>query len=240
MRRATLIALGMIAVGVGGCSRDQAVIDLTSAATDGQATTEPTSTATRPTSTATVPTSTGTEPAATDGAIVGQTVTGHAPVSRDGSLTVVILEPETAMSIETPTEPVRMDQLGMEFLPPVLLAGTGQPVHFRNSEDVLHNVRVYNIESKDTAFNISTPLGGTYEHRFDVAGTYRVACDIHPAMGASVVITAAPYATVAERDGSFVFDDVLPGAYRAIVHFGGERTEQRVDIAPSATELALD
>ena len=226
MRRATLIALGMIAVGVGGCSRDQAVTDLTSAATDGQATTEPTSTAT--------------ETAATDGAAVGQTVTGHAPVSRDGSLTVVILEPETAMSIETPTEPVRMDQLGMEFLPPVLLAGTGQPVHFRNSEDVLHNVRVYNIESKDTAFNISTPLGGTYEHRFEVAGTYRVACDIHPAMGASVVITTAPYATVAERDGSFVLDDVLPGAYRAIVQFGGERTEQRVDIAPSVTELALD
>ncbi len=240
MRRATLIALGMIAVGVGGCARDQAVIDLTSAATDGQSTTDPTSTTTRPTSTGTVPTSTGTEPAATDGAVIGQTVTGHAPVSRDGSLTVVILEPETAMSFETPTEPVRMDQLGMEFLPPVLLAGTGQPVHFRNSEDVLHNVRVYNIESKDTAFNISTPLGGTYEHRFDVAGTYRVACDIHPAMGASVVITAAPYATVAERDGSFVFDDVLPGAYRAIVQFGGERTEQRVDIAPSATELALD
>ena len=240
MRRATLIALGMIAVGVGGCSRDQAVTDLTSAATDGQATTEPTSTATDPASTATEPTSTATETAATDGAAVGQTVTGHAPVSRDGSLTVVILEPETAMSIETPTEPVRMDQLGMEFLPPVLLAGTGQPVHFRNSEDVLHNVRVYNIESKDTAFNISTPLGGTYEHRFEVAGTYRVACDIHPAMGASVVVTAAPYATVAERDGSFVFDDVLPGAYRAIVQFGGERTEQHVDIAPSATELALD
>ena len=225
MRRATLIALG-IAVGVGGCSRDPAVTDPTSAATDGQTKTDPASTAT--------------EAAATDGAVVGHTVTGHAPVSRDGSLTVVILDPETAMSFETPTEPVRMDQLGMEFLPPVLLAGVGQPVHFRNSEDVMHNVRVYNIETKDTAFNISTPLGGTYEHRFDVAGTYRVACDIHPAMGASVVVTSTPYAAVAERDGSFVLHDVPPGAYRAVVQAGGERTEHRVDIAPSATELTLD
>ena len=47
-------------------------------------------------------------------------------------------------------------------------------------------------------------------------------------------------AAVAERDGSFVLHDVPPGAYRAVVQAGGERTEHRVDIAPSATELTLD
>ena len=132
-----------------------------------------------------------------------------------------------------------MDQLGMEFLPPVLLAGVGQPVRFRNSEDVMHNVRVYNIETKDTALNISTPLGGSYEHRFDMAGTYRVACDIHPAMGASVVITGAPYATVAGRDGRFALDDVVPGAYTAIVQAGASRTEHAVDVQPAPTSLDL-
>lgn len=169
----------------------------------------------------------------------GRTVTGQVPVSPDGSLTVVVLEPRGPLDLPAATEPVTMDQLGMEFLPPVLLAGIDQPVRFRNSEDVMHNVRVYNIETKDTAFNISTPLGGTYEHRFDVAGTYRVACDIHPAMGASVVITGAPYAAVAGRDGRFDLDDVLPGLYTAIVQAGTVRTEHPVDVQPTTTELDL-
>lgn len=169
----------------------------------------------------------------------GLQVTGTAPTSLDGSLTVVVLEPLAGAPFEAPEEPVQMDQLGMEFLPPVLLATVGQPVNFHNSEDVLHNVRVYNVDTRETAFNISTAIGGTYEHRFDTAGTYRVACDIHPAMGASVVITTSPHAAVADRNGSFVFDDVAAGSYTAVVQAGAERSRHAVTIAPGATELAL-
>ncbi len=170
---------------------------------------------------------------------LGLQVTGTAPTSLDGSLTVVILEPVPETTFDPPDEPVQMDQLGMEFLPPVLLASVGQPVHFHNSEDVLHNVRVYNIDTQETAFNISTPIGGTYEHHFDTAGTYRVACDIHPAMGASVVVTSSPYAAVASRDGTFVFDAVAAGSYTAVVQAGTERSRHAVTIAPGATELTL-
>lgn len=169
----------------------------------------------------------------------GLRVTGTAPTALDGSLTVVVLEPLSAGPFEPPAEPVRMDQLGMEFLPPVLLAAVGQPVHFHNSEDVLHNVRVYDVDTKETAFNISTPIGGTYEHRFDTAGTYRVACDIHPAMGASVVVTSSPHAAVAARDGSFVFDGVAAGSYTAVVQAGAERSRHAVTITPDAAVLTL-
>ena len=169
----------------------------------------------------------------------GLQVTGTAPTSLDGSLTVVFLEPVPATAFEPPDDPVQMDQLGMEFLPPVLLANVGQPVHFHNSEDILHNVRVYNIDTLETAFNISTPIGGTYEHSFDTAGTYRVACDIHPAMGASVVVTSAPHAAVAARDGSFAFGDVAAGSYTAVVQAGAERSRHAVTIGPGATELTL-
>ena len=166
-------------------------------------------------------------------------VTGTAPTALDGSLTVVILEPQTGQPVEPPETPVQMDQLGMEFLPPVLLAILGQPVNFTNSEDVLHNVRVYNIDTKETEFNISTPIGGTYEHRFETAGTYRVACDIHPAMGASVVVTRSPYATVAGRDGSFTIDGVAPGAYMAFVQAGAERSRHAVTVTSDDTNLRL-
>lgn len=185
-------------------------------------------------------------PALADAAVAqaaspGETVrvTGTAPTALDGSLTVVILEPQAGQPVEPPETPVQMDQLGMEFLPPVLLAIVGQPVNFTNSEDVLHNVRVYNIDTKETAFNISTPIGGTYEHRFETAGTYRVACDIHPAMGASVVVTRSPYSTVAGRDGSFMIDEVAPGAYMAFVQAGAERSRRAVTITSDDNDLSL-
>ena len=169
----------------------------------------------------------------------GLSVTGTAPVSPDGSLTVVILEPVGEATLEPSETPAQMDQINMEFLPPVVLATVGQPVHFVNSEDILHNVRVFNIDTKETAFNISTPIGGTYEHHFDTAGTYRVACDIHPQMGASVVITTSPHAAVADRDGAFSLDNVAPGAYTALVQAGAERLRHAVMIEDGATTLTL-
>lgn len=169
----------------------------------------------------------------------GLSVAGTAPVSPDGSLTVVILEPVGDATLEPSETPAQMDQINMEFLPPVVLAMVGQPVHFVNSEDILHNVRVFNIDTKETAFNISTPIGGTYEHHFDTAGTYRVACDIHPQMGASVVITTSPYAAVADRDGAFSLDDVAPGAYTALVQAGAERSRHAVMIGDGVTTLTL-
>ena len=169
----------------------------------------------------------------------GLSVTGTAPVSPDGSLTVVILEPAGNAVLEPPDTPAQMDQINMEFLPPVVLATVGQPVHFVNSEDILHNVRVFNIDTKETAFNIATPIGGTYEHYFDTAGTYRVACDIQPQMGASSVITRSPYAAVADRGGAFALDNVAPGAYTALVQAGAERSSHAVMIADGATTLTL-
>ena len=178
-------------------------------------------------------------PAATADAGNGRQITGTVPTSRDGSLTVILLEPQSPTTVEPPDAAVQMDQIGQEFLPPVLLANVGQPVHFHNGEDVLHNVRVYNIKTKETAFNISTPIGGTYEHRFDTAGTYRVSCDIHPQMGASVVIASSPYATVADREGHFTFDHVVPGSYTAVVHAGVERSRHAVTIDATTSELTL-
>lgn len=169
---------------------------------------------------------------------LGQVV-GKAPAT--GSFPpIVILEPRIPRDFPAPTDPKVMDQTGYTFFPSLLLVQKGQKVEFRNSEDVLHNVRVTNTDTGTPVFNIATPPFGAYEHTFDEAGYYAVSCDVHPAMAANILVTSTPYAVVAEKDGRFTFSDVPPGSYTLTVYSGAQRIERVVEITGSRTELIVD
>ena len=90
-----------------------------------------------------------------------------------------------------------MDQAGLTFGPELLLVRTGYPVEFRNSDDTLHNVRVSHEETRASAFNVAIPTGEVYTYTFERDGFYRVGCDIHPAMAASVFARASPFTALA-------------------------------------------
>src|SRR5262245_56395162 len=77
-----------------------------------------------------------------------------------------------------PAEPAVLDQIANQFLPRTLLARVGQPVEFRNSEDMPHNVSVVRRESGSEVFNVGTEPHQKYVHTFDRAGQYDVTCDI--------------------------------------------------------------
>ena len=167
-------------------------------------------------------------------------LTGRIPPAADGSSTVIILEPQTPTEFSQPDEPEVMDQFSMMFVPGVLVSRVDQPVRFTNSDQELHNVRVVHNESRDTVFNVGTPVGGYYEHTFDQPGVYAVMCDVHTVMGASIFVTTTPYVAVADREGGFTFSDVLPGPYTVAVHADGQRTEHAIEIEPGQQELVLD
>ena len=128
----------------------------------------------------------------------GVAVRGWAPPVTGGFRAAVFLTPEGALDLEVPTEPVRMDQFGLAFIPGVLVARAGQEVAFTNGDDVLHNVHLSASATRETVFNIATPIAGAYLHTFDAPGTFTLSCDVHPAMAAYILVTEAPYATVAE------------------------------------------
>ena len=133
-----------------------------------------------------------------------------------------------------------MDQVSLTFLPDLLVVRTGQPAEFRNSDDTLHNVHVNHEETREPAFNVAIPTGGSYSYTFARDGLYRVGCDIHPAMAASVFATATPYAMLAESDGRFSFGDVTPGSYRVTIYSSGRRLQQAVDVKGGGiTEVTL-
>ena len=171
----------------------------------------------------------------------GWPVTGKAPPETGGFPSVVILEPQTPGDFPVPTEPVLMDQFGRTFFPSLLLVREGQPVHFRNSEDELHNVHVVDTKTGSTVLNVGMPIfGGSYYHTFEQAGTYDVSCNVHQEMAATILVTSTPYAVVADHDGSFSLPDVPPGAYNLTMRHGTRRIERVVEVWGPRTELILD
>jgi hypothetical protein len=152
--------------------------------------------------------------------------------------TFVWLEPQFEYEFPRPEGAGYMDQQGQMFIPDTLLARTGQPVHFRSSEDVLHNVRVIRTD-RTPIFNVATPPFGQYTHTFDEPGVYDVSCDIHTAMRATLYITSTPYVGTSDADGRYTFVNVVPGTYTLAGFDEGKRIEKTVDIAGPRVELVI-
>ena len=165
----------------------------------------------------------------------GLVIRGLAPPVTGGFNSVVMVEPELPWDVPVPDEPTTMDQFGLAFAPGVLVARVGQVVAFTNGDDVPHNVHVKSSATLKTVFNVATPITGEYLHVFD-AGTYTVSCDVHPAMGAYIVVTEAPYATVADREGRFELLSIPAGRHTVRVWNidAGRRSERVVDIVGTA------
>ena len=138
-----------------------------------------------------------------------------------------------------PAEPAVMDQISKQFLPRTLLARVGQPVDFRNSEDMPHNVTVVRRESGSEVFNVSTDRGQNYVHAFDRVGQFDVKCDIHEGMEATVIVARGPMTTTAADDGRFSIPNVAIGAYRVSVTFAGQTVEQPLTVGGARTEFKL-
>lgn len=160
-------------------------------------------------------------------------VTGIAP--KNAIVTLVPASGEPAV----PADAAVMDQVSKQFLPHTLLARVGQPVEFRNSEDMPHNVTVLRRESGSEVFNVSTDRGQKYVHTFDRAGQFDVKCDIHEGMEATVIVARGPMTTIAGDDGRFSIPNVAFGSYTASVTFSGQTVEQPIEVSGARTDLKL-
>jgi plastocyanin len=166
----------------------------------------------------------------------GSSVTGKLASALAPPSALIVLEPQSAAELPVKAEPAIMDQAGYEFLPGFLLAQAGQVVQFRNSEDVLHNVRVAHASSHEPVFNVATIAFGKYEHKF-TPGYYNVTCDIHSTMRASILVTASPYTATTGQDGSFSIANVQPGRYDLTVYAGAAPVARPIEVKSGRTDL---
>jgi plastocyanin len=167
-------------------------------------------------------------------------IVGKTPAPNPGASIVVVLESRTPRQFPEQTEEPVMDQVGTTFGPELLIVRTGQPVEFRNNDDTLHNVHVTHEETREPAFNVAIPTGASYTHTFPRDGFYRVGCDIHPAMAASIFAASTPYATLTERDGSFAFTDVPAGAWTVTVYSAGRKLQRDVEVTGGVAQVTIE
>jgi hypothetical protein len=110
-------------------------------------------------------------------------------------------------------------------------------MEFRNSDDVLHNIRVTASDGAKPIFNVATPPAGKYEYKFEHPGVYTVGCDIHPTMRADILVTATPYTATTSDTGSFAIADVRPGRYKLKVFAGGEPIVRTIEVKSGQADL---
>ena len=168
-----------------------------------------------------------------------QNITGTAPPASGNFPSLVILEPIGGGTPTPQTTTPTMDQVQQTFIPSILLVRTGQPVDFFNHDEVLHNVRVKDDETRESAFNVAIPTGEKFTHTFERDGFYDVGCDIHPGMSAQILSTTTPWTVVADPSGAFSIANVPNGPYKATVYAGAQKVEKEVNIGAGATALDL-
>lgn len=166
-------------------------------------------------------------------AATSSVVTGIAP--KNAIVTLLPASGEPPM----PAENAVMDQVSKQFLPHTLLVRVGQPVEFRNSEDMPHNVSVTRRESGSEVFNVGTEPHQKYDHTFDRVGQFDVKCDIHEGMEATVIVARGPTTTIAGDDGRFSLPNVAFGSYTLSLTYSGQTVDHRVEVSGARTEVNL-
>lgn len=168
----------------------------------------------------------------TPAAVTSSEVTGVVPRNAIVSLVPV---PDAPL----PDQPALMDQYAKQFVPSTLYVRVGQPVEFKNSEDMPHNVTVLRRGSGAEVFNVSTEPQQKYVHTFDRVGQFDVTCDIHPGMQATLIATPGDVATIADDAGRFVLANVKPGSYKLSLNFEGRTVEQPLEVKGARTEVRV-
>jgi len=112
-----------------------------------------------------------------------------------------------------PSEPVVIDQNGCRYIPHVAAALVDQPVQFRNSDGILHNV--HGLPKENREFNIGmSPTVTEKEQTFNRPEPFfPVKCDVHPWMKSYLAIMTHPYFAVTSDDGSFSLGNLPAGTY---------------------------
>ena len=140
-------------------------------------------------------------------------MTENVTTGADSSLQyVVVYISEGDSGGAVPSETVRYDQRGCQYLPHVLPMQAGQVLQIFNDDQTSHNI--HPLAKVNPEWNKSQPAGSLpIDTKYDKPEFIPVKCNIHPWMhGYFVVLNTSHYA-VTGQDGSFSLKGLAAGKY---------------------------
>ena len=141
------------------------------------------------------------------------TISGKIPGGK--GVSVVYVDTIMGKSFPAPARNAVMNQVGMRFVPHILVVQQGTNVDFLNSDNTNHNVFLVSVgENRNQSHNLGTwPQGQMRRFKFDKPGTYQLHCWIHPDMSAYILVVPTPYFAIADKSGNYRIKNVPDGAY---------------------------
>jgi len=121
-----------------------------------------------------------------------------------------------------------LDTARCAFVGHVIAVMAGERARLRNGDTVLHSPQGFQgtpavfslaLPGRDQSIDISRRLGRP--------GVVRVVCDVHPHMGAWIVIHDSPYYAVTDEHGAYRIAGIPPGRYRVTMWHEGFRARGR-------------
>ena len=134
-----------------------------------------------------------------------------------------------------------LDQRGCVFIPHVLTVPQGAVIEIKNSDAVLHNVRVRSKLNR--SFNLAIPAGKSVKKKFHRREKIKVLCDVHPWMHSWIVVCKSRFYALTDDKGAFRIEGIPPGDYEVqLWHETLGKAKAKVDIRagqPSTLRFVL-
>ena len=129
-----------------------------------------------------------------------------------------------------PTEVVRYDQKGCEYIPHVAALRVGQPLEIYNNDQTSHNI--HPLAKVNPEWNKSQPPGTPpLKALYDKPEFIAVKCNVHPWMHGYFAVLNTSHFAVTGEGGKYTLPDLPPGKYTITVwheQFGTQSQEVTV------------
>ena len=132
-----------------------------------------------------------------------------------------------------------LDQQHCTFAPHVVVVPLGGTLAIRNSDPILHNVRIFR-EGTMLMHEWQQPRAADLTWTFTEPGRFLVRCGVHPWMYAWVVVTDHSHFGMTDAAGHAIISQVPEGAYTMHVwHEALGGAQQRVTIGARPTAVTM-